>query len=491
MDGFSAPASSSSSGARAAVERARAAREARARTAAAAANAAAESARHAAAHTLQRAAVRMTRESAAAAALLRSRWACPAEPPAAGAQVALLGWFLRFYDAERDASRLSKLCTLLLKGMGGEAREASLPYAALLRGLTRRWVEVLRGLVLACARQLGRPTARAQELGAPLRLLLCLAEPARWRVVRQMETEEGGAQLAAALRLMGEATRASAAAELVGALGALLRRPASAPPLERPVRAAVVGLGALIACPGPTAPAGPPTPPPTLEAASALLAGVLTVPALCAPGSLSSSSTPEPALERIRRGLWRALEAHGGALAIGVGEAVRREHGAEMAASAALALAGNMLSLTPQAGPDLPSPAARRAHARLLRALVELAGAGGSSGTGAVGASVYHPLLGWSGGAPSPALAASVDAVRQQLEALWSAPLLTLHFGGALYAPLAQRPAARAVLELAEQELGVLRDEAADAAELHLAALHALEPLRRCCLLYTSPSPRD
>lgn len=163
---------------------------------------------------------------------------------------------------------------------------------------------------------------------------------------------------------------------------------------------------------------------------------------------------------------------------------------------AALAILGNLISLSPRgraAAP--PPPAAQHGSLRLLRGLLEHLGRatpaaasraarsgnspGDSGGGGSSrGASVYHPLLGWAAGGPGVALLRAETAVRRQLDGLWAAATLDAHFGRTLHAPLAQRPATRAVDELDAERLPALRDAAAAAAEVHLAALRALEPSR-------------
>jgi len=286
------------------VERARAAREERAR-AAAAATAAAVTTRHiAAAGALQRAA-RQWLGRVRLRAVLRAAWACPSEPPPAGQQLALVGWLLRFYEPERDVESLSELCKLLLAGLAGGRPDRMFCAAALTRGLTRRWVELHHRLLLACARQLRhRPapggasgTPRLASLGAPLRLLLVLAEPDAWAFTRQLAAEPDSAPTAAALQLMAATTFAAAAPTIVRSVGALFRE--HSPPLERPLvgaAATVAVLAVLATCAGGGGP-------PALETVRHLVFGVLALPGLCEP---AASALPDAALGRMLRddALW-------------------------------------------------------------------------------------------------------------------------------------------------------------------------------------------
>ena len=103
---------------------------------------------------------------------------------------------------------------------------------------------------------------------------------------------------------------------------------------------------------------------------------------------------------------------------------------------AALCICGNVLALWPTQRP----PVGRAlAAARLLQALLECEPAP-TSAAGSSACSTFHPFYGWSRHGPSNGLQLHLEAVRGQLQLLWS-PRLQEHLFGEAYAPLATRPA--------------------------------------------------
>jgi hypothetical protein len=316
-----------------AVERARAAREERARAAATAAGAAAAARRNAAASVLQSAA-RPLAGRARQREQLRSAWSCPEEVPPAGQRLALTGWFLHFHEPARDGAAFASLCRLTLASLAAsEPRDRAFGTAALERRLTRRWVEVLHGLILACAAQLSlrsspQPSA---TLGPVLRLLLALADPDTWPLVRSLASDTRSAPTARALRLMASTTFSAAAPAVVRSVSQLiLSAEDGQAPLDRATLGAAATIAAIAACggggragegggggggggsgggggggggAGAGAKAGDAgaivEPPPRIECVGQLLFGVLTHPALC---DAAAGVVPHAALARIKAG---------------------------------------------------------------------------------------------------------------------------------------------------------------------------------------------
>ena len=103
---------------------------------------------------------------------------------------------------------------------------------------------------------------------------------------------------------------------------------------------------------------------------------------------------------------------------------------------AALCICGNVLALWPAQRP----PAGQAlAAARLLQALLECKRPA-ESAVGSSACSTFHPFYGWSRHGPSAGLQLHLEAVRGQLQQLWS-PRLQEHLFGESCVPLATRPA--------------------------------------------------
>lgn len=189
------------------------------------------------------------------------------------------------------------------------------------------------------------------------------------------------------------------------------------------------------------------------------------------PTQALTSQLGAPSLELLRRknSLWALCAASGPSLASRARAALASRP------DAALCICGNVLALWPQQRP----PAGQvLAVARLLQALIE---SGPRSAGGSSSSSTFHPVFGWGQSGPSPGLQRHLEAVREQLQQLWS-PRLQEHLFGELCVPLATRPADAPLEHATAARLLELASHTMAASALHVAALRMLPPLRPTAL---------
>ena len=384
----------------------------------------------------------------------------------AGGQLALTNWLLRFFQPVHDEERLRALVGSITVGMEQERPEHMFAAAGLRRELALRWVDTLRRLTLALARQLAAapalsgatPTAAvavaearrllSARFGPVLRLALQLGDPESWKLVTQLAASPASVPASQALMLMSHSATAAAARPLVAALGVFTRE------LHAQLDPALLGAAVTIAARAVQQP----------QADAPLIAafafGVLAVPAL--PGRLSTAST-----ERLRRGdlLWTRCVEHGPYLAGKAAKAFSAD------ADGALCLTGNLLALLPVRSAN-PQAALLVGGARLMTALLSVAPASGKGG------STFHQLRGWSSRAPEPALIPHLDALQAQLELLWSPGTLRLFYTDDLCAALGTKPPDARLGTQDVQQLQNLAARAQIVASMHALALRRLPPLK-------------
>ena len=411
-------------------------------------------------------------------ALLRAEWRCPPSP-SNGQQLVICLWLLRFFDPLHDGVALCTLCRAVVAGM--EQDEPALMFAAagLRREFALRWVDALRRLLLACARLLGArdepvqkqalaagtggPSGSSKELsgqlsgrfGPVLRLLLLAIDPAAWRLVHKLSASPAGQPAAGALTLMAQSALQGAMAAMVASSSGFV--------LAMHTQLDPALLGAIIKVATKPLLAGPQ---PAADVAQSLVFQLLAVPALTSQVSAAS-------LELLRRedAFWALCAESGPALA------PRARAALAARPDAALCICGNVLALWPAQRP----PAGRAlAAARLLQALLECERPT-ESAVGSSACSTFHPFYGWSRHGPSAGLQLHLEAVRGQLQLLWS-PRLQEHLFGEAYVPLATRPADAPLQEATAARLLELASHAQAAAALHVAALRVLAPLRPTAL---------
>jgi hypothetical protein len=174
--------------------------------------------------------------------------------PSAGRQLLLCAWLLRFFSPEQDSERLRVLCRIIVDGMEQQQPPSMFASAALQKERALHWVTTLRKLLLCACRLLSpsephvaalldevgasaagtaaAPTATSTAsantkkrlsvtFGPVLRLLLLLCEPAKWKLVTQLQAVAAGVAAAQALLIMAHSAVCAAAERLIASAGGL------------------------------------------------------------------------------------------------------------------------------------------------------------------------------------------------------------------------------------------------------------------------------